>query len=131
VLIAIAGIAVPAWADPESPDADEPFAIPVPPPGPHGLSAAGHLVAPTPEQREELEKFVDCMREHGADIPGVRFGPEGEGVTIDEADAEAIAEAEEACGPPPAPPPLSKEQIEAHRAALDEVAACMREHGED
>jgi cell division septation protein DedD len=131
MLIAIAGIAVPAWADRESPDADEPFAIPAPPPGPDGPMGAGLSVVASPEHREELEEFVDCMRANGADVPGVRFGRDGEGITINAADEEALAEAEEACGPPPAPPPppkLSEAEIEAHRDAL---ADCVREREED
>jgi len=130
MLIAIAGIAVPAWADRESSDADEPFAIPGPPPGAPGLTI-GHIAAPPPGAQRELMEYVDCMRARGADVPGVRFGRDGEGITINLADEEALAEAEEACGPPPAPPPppkLSEAEIEAHRDAL---ADCVREREED
>jgi len=89
--------------------------------------------------RAAFEEFRACMAEQGVELPerpAGKPGPkeEGEG-DVEEAeppeiDRDAAAAAFEACRDRVPPPPgVSQEELDAHRAAFDEYAACMAEQG--
>jgi hypothetical protein len=105
--------------------------------------ATGDDASPSPsvDPQEALLAFAQCMREHGIDMPDPQFGSDdriiatgpGSGGAPD-ADAEAFAEADEACrhhlegvalgGARGSPDPEFQEKLLA-------FAQCMRDHGID
>src|SRR3954451_24842836 len=83
--IAAVAIAIPAWADSGGGDSgaqNQARSAPLPPPprGAFGLTAQAPSAADARKMRSKLDDFASCMREHGADVPGVRRS--GNGVSI-------------------------------------------------
>jgi hypothetical protein len=124
-------VALPAWADSK----DEPA-------GPLASSQRAHASVPmgfkfplsaeeARRQRERLDELTTCLREHGADIPGVNVDAGGVAIMLPPAAADrALREAAEECGLP-APPTRAdfaeqREELEARRAHLgDRLARCL------
>jgi len=93
------------------------------------------------DPQEAALDWARCMREHGVDVPDPEVDEDGRiqirpgaGRRLDDTDADAFREAQDACGTPfgdAGPPALS----ESERAELEEnllaFAACMRENGVD
>ena len=93
------------------------------------------------DPQEAALDWARCMREHGVDAPDPEVDEDGRiqirpgaGRRLDDTDADAFREAQDACGTPfgdAGPPALS----ESERAELEEnllaFAACMRENGVD
>lgn len=73
---------------------------------------------------ERLDDVADCLREHGADIPGVSVRGHGVSLQVPRAQAEAITKrVAKECGMPPPPPPgkvfpLTRKQMEKGRKAI-------------
>jgi hypothetical protein len=145
--LAGAAIAIPAWADSGGREGagqgdveSAPFPAP-PPPGGVGFVRRAGQGPPTAAEirrvRGKLDKFVQCMRKHGAHVPGV--DTKGPGVSVHVPGPKAgdvLKRVAEKCGMPPPPPrnqlfPLSKKQIEQNREALDDFVKCMRSNGQD
>lgn len=70
------------------------------------MGEAGTLGQLTEEDKEQMLKFAECMREHGIDIPDPDFNSDGGGMDIplDSVASDKLKAAEEACqeffGPP-------------------------------
>ena len=125
-----AAIGIPAWAATGGGDSSgkggvraAPF--PPPPRGGFGLEMKGFpSAAEAKRAREQLDDFANCMREHGADIPGVQTHGRGFSIHVPRPQAsEAIRKAAHECGMPPPPRPgevfgLSTKQLEKNRKAI-------------
>jgi hypothetical protein len=127
--IAGAAIGIPAWAASSGGDSSGggTAARPVPPPrvAPFGLEMKGFPTgAEAKKLHKKMDEFATCMREHGADIPGVDVRRHGMSIQVPRPKAAAaMKKAANECGlpPPPAPDkvfPLSKKQIEKNRKAI-------------
>lgn len=87
-------------------------------------------------RRAAFEEYRACMAEHGVELPERPAGKPGpgeermEGTEPPEIDREAAEAAFEACRDlVPLPPDVSQEELDAHRAAFEQYAACMAEQG--
>ena len=125
--IAAAAIAIPAWADSGGGDSgaqNQVRSAPLPPPrGAFGLTAAVPNAAEARKMRSKLDAFASCMREQGADVPGVRSSRHGVSIQVPRPQSRAVMEkvAKECGTPPPLPPGKifpSKKQIEKNREAI-------------
>jgi hypothetical protein len=88
------------------------------------------MTDPSGDPEDRIREFIECMREHGVDLPDL---DEGEPVHIEirpgesaEADA-ALRACEEHLPKPPRPAELDPAQ----RAEIEEFEQCLREHGLD
>jgi hypothetical protein len=129
-LIAAAAIAIPAWGASGGGDSgthsQAPGVLPPPPPataGGFGLTAQASSPAEAKRMRSKFDDFATCMRNQGADVPGVQ--PNGNGVSIQMPRLEARGVMEKVakkCGMPPPPAPgkalPSRKQIEKSRKAI-------------
>ncbi|TMK71340.1 MAG: hypothetical protein E6G49_09695 [Actinobacteria bacterium] len=107
-----AAIGIPAWAASGSGGSndhsgDRAAPLRPPPGGGFGLEMKGF---PSPAEakhaRQKLDDLATCMREHGADIPGVQSSHSGFSITVPRPQARAVmGKAAKDCGMPPPPPP--------------------------
>jgi hypothetical protein len=134
---AVAAIAIPAWAASggggsvdraPAPAAAEPTIAAAAEPAKTGDEMPLPPPALTRKERRRLTETAECLRKHGAGIPGVHTSPHG--VTIGpNADRGALQRAAEACGAPPLPPrgaALPPGLDPAHRAKLNRrIRSCL------
>ena len=107
-----------------APQRDEQIQSLPPPPGGADEALPPHPPNPFPlsdeeiqHQREVLQEFVDCLRDHGQDVGDPEVGPYEIMIPAGENSADPFSDefrqAAEACGPPeefmPPPPPPSEE----------------------
>lgn len=125
--IAAAAIAIPAWAASDGSDSggrSEARSAPLPPPpGAFGLSAKAPSEAEARKMRSQLDDFASCMREQGADVPGVIRRGHGVSIQVARPQSRAVMRnVAKECGMPPPPPPghflPSKAKIEKNRRAI-------------
>jgi hypothetical protein len=144
--LAGAAVAIPAWADSNGharTSQGEVASAPAPAtPPPRGVGFVGSAGEGPPSgaevrrARAKLDKFVRCMREHGADVPGVQTKGSGVSVRLPAPKTRrVIKQVARKCGMPPPPPrdqlfPLDKKQIEQNRQALDDFVNCTRVNGD-
>lgn len=106
-----AAIGIPAWAATggESNAKGRVRAAPLPPPprGAFGLEMKRFPSAAEAKRvRAKLDDFANCLREHGADIPGVQTSRHGVSIHVPRSQAGAVmSKAAKECGMPPPPPP--------------------------
>jgi hypothetical protein len=74
------------------------------PPGTQPSAAPGALATPPSDPQEAMLAFVDCIREHGVDMPDPRFDADGRvsimvgGPDSPRIDPDVMQAAQEACG---------------------------------
>jgi hypothetical protein len=125
-----AAVGIPAWAASGGGDSGGKGSAdnlaPAPPPrGAFGLQMKGFpSAAEMRRAREQLDELASCMREHGADIPGVKTSRHGVSISVPRPQAsDVMRKAAKECGMPPPPSPhelfpLSRKQIEKNRRAI-------------